>query len=487
METLKEKTSRGLFWGGLSNATQQVLGLLFGIVLGRILERSDFGMTAMIVVFTMVANALQDSGFRTAIANLEKPTNNDYNSVFWFNIIVGSSLYTILFFCAPLIADYYHTPELVSLCRYAFLATIFASLGTAQAAFLFRNLMVKQAAQCSITATIIASSAAVIMAWYGCGYWALATQSVLYVAVNSLMLWHFSSWRPTFHIDFGPAFHMFRFSSKVLLTYIVNIINNNVLNILLGRYFHPQAVGDYNQASQWNTKASYTIQGMILQVAQPVLASMADDTERQLRAIRKMVRFTAFLSFPMMFGLALVSQEFIIITITEKWIESAFLLRILCIAGAIIPLCTLFNNFIISKKRSDIYFWVTATLGVTQIILLMIIWPYGIRTMVIAYVSLQLTWLLIWYSQVRRFIGYNLLMLVKDICPFAAIAAAVMLSTYYLTISITNLYLLLIVRILVAAILYYAIMRIAHVHILQECQEYIYNMIKKKWTRTTPK
>ncbi len=478
-QTLKEKTARGLFWAVMNNGTQQVLGLLFGICLGRWLERSDFGMTAMIAVFTLVANALQDSGFRTAIANLKDPSHEDYNSVFWFNILVGSSLYVILFFCAPLIADYYHTPELIPLCRYAFLATIFASLGTAQTAYLFRNLMVKQTAQCNVTATLVASTVAVCMAWWGCSYWSLATQSVLYVAINTTMLWHFSPWRPTFHLNFSPALRMFRFSSKILLTYILNIVNNNILNLLLGRFFRAQAVGDFNQASQWNTKVGYVIQGMILQVAQPVLSGIADDRERQLRALRKMVRFTAFLSFPLMFGLALISTEFIVITITEKWLESAFLLRILCIAGAVAPLCTLFNNFIISKQHSDIYLAVTASLGVLQLSSMLLIWPYGIRTMVVVYTLLQCSWLFVWYSQVRRFIGYRLLMLLADISPFALAAAAVMGATYLMTLPIENLYLLLIIRVVLAAILYYAIMRLSHAQILLECQEFMIKRIKK--------
>lgn len=479
-ETLKEKTAKGLFWGIMNNGTQQLLGLVFGIWLGRKLSDYDYGMTAMIVVFTLIANSLQDSGFRTAIANLKEATHRDYNSVFWFNVIVGTSLYVILFLAAPLIARYYHTPELVPLSRYAFLATIFASFGTAQTAYLFRNLMVKQTAQCNIIATMTASLVAVVMASLGFGYWALATQGVLYVAVNTLMLWHFSPWRPTFHLDFGPAMSMFRFSSKILLTYIINIINNNVLNVLLGYYYKPQAVGQYNQASQWNNKAGSVIQGMILQVAQPVLAGIDDDHERQLRALRKMVRFTAFLSFPLMFGLALVSHEFIIIAITEKWRESAYLLRMLCVAGAVAPLCTLFNNFIISKKRSDIYLWVTASLGVVQIVVMLLIWPYGIRVMVMVYVALQLLWFFIWYSQVARFLSYGLLMLLQDIMPFALAAAAVMAATFWLTLGIDNLWLLLGCRVLLAALLYYGIMRLAKVQILQECQDFLLKRFKKQ-------
>ena len=144
METLKEKTTRGLFWGGMNNVVQQGLGLLSGIILGRLLSRGDYGMTAMILVFSLIAQALQDSGFKSALANIKAPAHRDYNAVFWFNIIVGTSCYAILFLSAPLIARYYHTPELVLLCRVFFLSIIFSCLGTAQSAYLFRNLKVKE-------------------------------------------------------------------------------------------------------------------------------------------------------------------------------------------------------------------------------------------------------------------------------------------------------------------------------------------------------
>ena len=134
-ETLKEKTAKGLFWGAMNNGAMQVIGLVFGIILGRLLSKEDYGMMAMINVFPLIAIALQNSGFASAIGNLKNPTANDYNSVFWFNILVGGSLYAILFFCAPFIADFYHDERLVALCRLAFINILFSSLGTAQAAF----------------------------------------------------------------------------------------------------------------------------------------------------------------------------------------------------------------------------------------------------------------------------------------------------------------------------------------------------------------
>ena len=132
MESLKEKTAKGLFWGGMNNGVQQLLGLVFGIILGRLLSPSDYGLIAMITIFSLIATALQNSGFSTALVNEKEPKDSDYNSVFWFNILMGGSIYLILFFSAPLIADYYHEPRLVALCRYAFIGLLFSCSGVAQ-------------------------------------------------------------------------------------------------------------------------------------------------------------------------------------------------------------------------------------------------------------------------------------------------------------------------------------------------------------------
>lgn len=154
VETLKQKTARGLFWGGMNTMVQQVIGLLFGIILGRLLAPSDYGMMAIISVFSLVAVALQDSGFKVVLANEKAPTHADYNAVFWFNILMGIALYAALFLSAPLIGRWYNTPQVVPLCRYAFLSIVVASMGTAQSAWLFKNLRAKQIAKASMAALL---------------------------------------------------------------------------------------------------------------------------------------------------------------------------------------------------------------------------------------------------------------------------------------------------------------------------------------------
>ena len=479
MDSLKEKTAKGLFWGGMNNTVQQLLGFIFGIITLRLLSPQDNGMMAIIAIFSQVATVLQDSGFRSALVNIKEPTHRDYNAVFWFNILMGLLMYTILFFCAPLIAKYYHTPELTWFSRYAFLSIILASLNTAQSAWLFKNLRAKQQAKAAMTAVLLSGIVCIVMAWKGFAYWSLATQGLVFIGVYMLMNWHYSPWRPTFHLDFRPIKGMFRFSVKMLITTIVERVNVNIMNILLGRYFSKHDVGIYNTAYNWSQKGASLVQGMVAQVAQPVFSDLQDDRQRQLRVLRKMMRFAAFVSFPLMFGLSLVAEEFIVVTITEKWLGSAMLLRVLCIAAAFGPLSTVLSQYIVSRGRSGIYLGCTSVLCALLIGMMLALHSEGIETMVWAYTALFVVWFFVWHFFVRRLSGYSLFHLLKDTLPFLIVAAAVMVFTGWVTTTVGTLWVRLILRIFLAASIYFIIMRSLHVKILDECIEFV----KRKFGR----
>ena len=444
MESLKEKTAKGLFWGGMNNGVQQLLGLAFGIILGRLLDPSDYGMTAMLAVFSVIANELQASGFKTGLINMKAPTHNDYNAVFWFNILAGTLIYAVLWVAAPFIADYYHQPKLIPLSRYVFLGFVFSSFGMAQSAYLTKQMQIRQIAQCGMTATLSSSLVSVFLAWQGFGYWALATQYLMYIAINTLLLWYFSPWRPSLSVTFEPIRRLFPFSVRIMISAILTQVNSNIMNLLLGRYYGEANTGHYNQAYQWSSKCFLLVGNMLKQT---VLVGLGDERERQLAVLRKMMRFTAFISFPLLFGLGLVAHEFIILAIGEKWLFAASLLPLLCLSGAFMPLSTLLTDAVISQHRSDIYLWSTLALGILQIGLMVGLWQQGIYTMLLAFL--------------------------KDIVPFALAAAGVMAATGFMTQGIDNLWLKLLSRVVTASLLYYAVMRLAGAVILQECMDFI--------------
>lgn len=468
-ESLKEKTAKGLFWGAMNSGSTQVLNILFGIFLARLLSPADYGIIGILTIFTLIAGNLQSSGFTQALVNLKKPTDNDYNSVFWFNVLVSLTMYVVLFFCAPLIADFFHQSCLTSLSRFVFLSFFISSFGIAQNGYMMKNMMNKEITIVNFLALICSNIVGLVLAFNKMAYWSLAWQQVVFILVLNLGRYYYTGWRPNFHIDFGPVRKMFGFSVKLLVTNIINTISNNVLTFVFGRFYPINDVGNYSQAYNWDTKANSFVANTVGQIAQPVLSSIQDDSGREILVFRKMLRFTAFLSFPLMFGLTLVSREFILITIHEKWIASVPLLQILCISGAFMPIYTLYQNLAISRGRSDVYMWCNLGQVIGLLGLVLFCHQYGIQTMVIAYTLFIIAWLVVWQWMVKRFTGLGFFDVFKDIVPFMGCAALTMVITYFLTQSIENIYLLLGVRLLVAASIYFGIMKVLKVKILNEC------------------
>lgn len=475
MESLKEKTAKGLFWGALNSGTMQVLNLVFGIFLARMLSPDDYGIVGVLSIFSLIAGNLQSSGFTQGLTNIKRPTANDYNSVFWFNISVGTLCYVVLFFSAPLIAWFFHSPKLVGLSRFVFLGFLISSFGITRNAIMFKNIMARERAITGFVSLFVSGCCGLLLAWKGLAYWSLAWQSVVFVFVQNVCRYYYTRriWRPSLKVDFTPVKKMFPFSVKILITTIINTINNNVLTFIFGNLFPMKTVGNFSQAMKWDTMAYTTISGTIEQVAQPVLAEITDDRDRERRVFRKMLRFTAFLSFPALFGMALVAKEFILVTITDRWIDSVPLLQTLCIGGAFLSFYTLYQHLIIASGRSDIYLWCNIGQIVIQIALILLFHSYGINTMVAVYTSFTILWLAVWQINARRLIGVTFRDVLSDTLPFMLSAAAVMTVTYYVTSFIESSVILLPSRIVIASVLYFAVMRMAKVKILDECMAFI--------------
>ena len=467
-ETLKDKTAKGLVWGGINNGATQVLNAIFGIVLARMLTPDDYGLIAMLLVFSTVATALQDSGFVIALTNKRDATHEDYNAVFWFNIVVSFLLYALLFLVAPLIADFYSEPILTPLSRYFFLGFFIASFSIVPRAILFRQLRQRELAITGLTSLIISGAVGITMAYNGYAFWGIATQTLTFNLCISILSWYFSKWRPTLHSSLftlnssllTPLRPLLGFSSKMLLTYIFNNINNNIFSLLLGRLYNKTEAGIYSQAQKWNVMGSNTITGMVQGVAQPTFVQMGDDKERLCRAFSKMLRFTCFISFPAMLGLALIAKEFIIVTVTEKWLPSASLMQLLCVAGAFLPIATLYYNMIISRGKSNVYMWNVIIQGCVILASLLAVHYIGggVRVMVMTYVIIIITWTAVWHSFVNRLIGYGWLRAMNDMLPYFFIALGTMLFTHHLSLTITEQPLeLMCVRIIIAATAYLSV------------------------------
>lgn len=474
-ESLKDKTAKGFFWGLMSNGLMQVLNAVFGIVLARRLSQDDYGLIGMMTIFTCIASSLQDSGFISALTNRREPSHRDYNAVFWFNVGVSGCLYVLFFACAPLLAVFYDEPLLTSLFRYYSLGFVAAAFSIVPRAMLFKQMRQRELAVVSVVSLAVSGSVGVGMAWCGMAYWGLATQSICYTALVSVLSWVLSGWRPSRVVSLEPVREMFGFSSRMLVTSIFSQVNNNVFSVVLGRFYSKSEVGLYNQANKWNTMGASTINGMVQGVAQPAFVAVGDDVVRLRRVFSKMLRFTCFVCFPLMFGLAMVAPEFIVILITDKWLPSAELLRVLCVGGAFLPVSTLYYNVVISRGRSDVFMWNTIAQGVAILaaILLIEFMGGGIVMMVYAYVAIVIVWVGVWNWFVWREIGFGLVQSLRDIVPFVVISGAAVLGAYFATLGVGNVYVLFVCRVLLAAVLYLGLMWVCGAKILRECLAFV--------------
>lgn len=476
--TLKEKTSKGLFWGGLSNGLLQLMNLIFAVIIGRILDPSDFGVVGVLTIFSAIASTMQESGFTAALVNRKEVDARDYNSVFWFNVLMSAALYLLLFFLAPLIARFFHNPVLVRLSRFTFLGFLIGSLGTAQNAWLLKHMKVKQKSLASIIAVVVAGTLSVILALNGFSYWGIAIQNVVSVTVNTLCLWIASSWRPSFHVSLRRAWDMFGFSVKILITNVVAMANYHLFSVVFGRYYSEYEVGVYNQANKWNSAGYSTIDGMVHSVVLPALVEARDDKVRQTRVFRKMIRFVAFVSFPLMLGLSLIAPDFITIFLTEKWAESGSLLRLLCVGGSVYSIATVMILLIISHGGSGVQMWNSIAMGIVQVIICVCFFRFGVNAMVVASMAVNVGWLLIWHRCVNRYLSYAIWDFVKDIGFYALVAVAVMVVTYFSTMLIGNIYLRCIGRIALAAALYILVMHLTGSAIFKESVHFVMSRIK---------
>lgn len=470
---LKKKTARGLIWGGIGSGGMQLLNLAFGILLSRILSPGDYGIVGALTIFSAVAGIFTESGFTLAIVNRKEISQSDYSSVFWFNMIVGAGLYLALFFLAVPIAEFYRTPEMVPLARFLFLSFFIGALGTAPSGYLLRNLMIRQRSQSLIIAVAVSGCAGIACALAGLAYWGIAVQTVTYSLVLTVLLWHYASVRPTFVFSRAAIADMLPFSIKQVTVALFNHFNNNLFAALLGRFYGMKTTGFYTQGNKWTTMGYSTLSGMINSVGQPVIRRTVEDRERLIRVFRKLLRFTAFISFPTILGLSIVARELIVITVTDKWLPAVAVMQILCIGGAFMPLTTLYGNLFNSIGRPAVYMWNTVAIGLVQTGAVLLTYPYGLTVMLAVYVVVNIVWLFIWQFFARRSTGLRLRDVLADILPSLLATVAVLAATLVITRPITEIWLSLVSKILIAAILYTILMWALRSDILREAVRFL--------------
>ena len=459
---------------------QQTLSLIFGITIARILSPSDFGMVGLLSIFTALATVLQESGFVFVLTNRSIISKSEYSSVFWFNVLMSLAIYLVLYVSAPLVALYYGKEELISLSRYVFFGFFVSSFGIVQSAYLYRQMKVKEKGVAAIISLVISGTIGIAMANQGFAYWGLATQGLVASLVSTIILWIYSPFRPSLAIDVKFLMQILPDGIRFALPNFVAVISENIYSLILGKFYTVGDVGFYSQGSKLNSCGYSTTLGMLRNVSQPMLVQVRDDREASLNAFRKLVRFTAFVSFPTMLGLSLVAPELITIVLTPKWLYSAYILRILSVGGAFTALNTLFTYYIISQNKSSLYMWLGVGNSMATIILAVVASFNGVISLAYACSTYGVLAIILYYITTKNALGYSLRMIIKDIFPIFAVVLFAVTIAYLLTLGISNIYLLLLSKTTIVCILFIIVMQLMHFDIYLEIKDVVKQKIIQK-------
>lgn len=347
------RTAKGIFWSAIERFSMQGILFVQSIILARLLSPSDYGLVTMLTIFLAIAQSFIDSGFSNALIQKQGRTEIDYSTVFYFNIVVGIVLYLLLFASSRYIADFYSEPLLSSIVKVSGLSIIINSFGVVQYAKLSISLNFKRQAISSLTAVTISGIIGISLAYCGYGVWSLVVQSLLNNFLNIFLLWLLAKWRPLFCFSMESFRSLFSYGSKLLFSGLLHTIYINLYSLAIGKKMNSYDLGIYKQAHTFSTFPSTNITNIIHKAMFPVLCSIQDDEKKLETSFLIYIRTTCYIIFPLMTGLAALSDPFIKIVLTEKWIDVVPILQILCAAFMWDPLMRINNYLLYVKGRTD--------------------------------------------------------------------------------------------------------------------------------------
>lgn len=416
-DSLKSKTVKGVVWSSIERFSTQGVQFLIMIIMARLLTPKDYGLIGMLAIFLAVAQSLIDSGFSQALIRKQDRTDVDNSTVFYFNIVVSSALYLILFIAAPFVADFYNQPELTSVMRVVCLGVILNSLAVVQRALLTVRIDFKTQAKASLSAAVISGCIGIVLAYCGFGVWSLVVQQLLNLSVNTLLLWIFSKWRPIAVFSWKSFHELFAFGSKLLTSGLLDTLYRNIYPIVIGKLFSASSLGHYTRAHQFSEFPSSNVTGIIQRVTYPILCSIQDETERLEAVYRKFLKLSAFIIFPLMIGMSAVARPFIDIVLGTQWGFCGQLLQIICFAMMWYPIHAINLNLLQVKGRSDLFLRLEIIKKILGITVLCITAPFGLVVMCYGQIFNSIVALVINTYYTGKLINVGFIRQMKDLLP----------------------------------------------------------------------
>jgi O-antigen/teichoic acid export membrane protein len=434
MPGLKQKTIAGLKWSAIERFATQGIGFAISIVIARILSPSDYGLIGMISIFIAVSNVFVGAGFGSALIRKQDRTEADCSTVFYYNILVSTLFYFLLFMAAPRIADFYHTPELTTITRVVGLNIIIGAFGAIQSTKLSIAIDFKTQAKISLIVVVITGGVGLAMAYKGFGVWALVIQGLASAILTSLLLWYFVRWKPLWTFSVSSFKELFGFGSKLMLSGLLDTIYSNIYQLIIGKKYLAVDLGYYTRAVGLVQLPSSNITGIIQRVTFPVLSEIQHDAERLKKNYRRLLKMSAFIIFPVMVLLAALGKPLVILLLTEKWLPAVPLMQVLCFSAMFYPIHAINLNLLQVKGRSDLFLRLEIIKKILITLVLFVSVPFGVLAMCYGTIFTSLVALIINTYYTGKLIRHGFFDQMKDIVPVLVLSLLAGLAAFLPTL-----------------------------------------------------
>ncbi|CAG9431311.1 lipopolysaccharide biosynthesis protein [Providencia alcalifaciens] len=459
-KNLKQKTTSGLKWSAIERLTTQLVQLIVMLILARLLGPNSIGLVGMLAVFIAIAQVFVDSGFSNALIRKQDRTELDYSTAYIFNIIVGLSSYSFLFFLAPYISDFYQQPNLTQLLRVLSLVIIINSFGIIQRTQLTCNMDFKTQAKCSLISVFFSSITALILAYHEYGPWALVAQSLTFSFINTILLNVYSNWFPKLIFSRTSFNYLFKFGSKLLASSLLDTIYNNIYQIIIGKVHSAKQVGIFTQANSLSLIPAQSLTTIIQRVTYPMLSQLQNDRSNFERVYLLTLKLSSAIVFPIVLGIAVIAKPLIFIVLGSEWSSSAELLCILCIGYMLYPIHAVNLNLLQVESRTDLFLKLEIIKKLMATIILIITIPLGLKAIcfgivIQSYLSLYLNTI---YT--NKLISLTRLVQIKSIFPIWLINITISLAIWLFSLQINSLVIQLLLPIISIPVLYILVIKL---------------------------
>jgi O-antigen/teichoic acid export membrane protein len=451
--TLKQQMIGAVKWSAIDRFGQQAIQFVIGIILARLLGPNEYGIIGMIMIFSAISFVLVEGGFGQALIRKQNTNDTDFSTIFYFNLFVSVTLYIVLFFSIPLIAQFFKEPLLVPVGHIIFLSIIFNAFYLVPLSQLTKEMNYKIIAKVNLISTTLSGGLGVLFAFMGYGVWSLVYQQVLFHFLRMIFYYLFKRWYPKWLFSFNVIRSFWSFSVHLLGTSLLNAIFNYIYILILGRFYVKKDVGYYTQANKLSEMFNFTFQ-TIIGSSYSLFAQIQDENERFKRIFRDVAQKISIVVFPALLVIVAAAKPLIYVLLSEKWLPSVPYFQLLCLAGLFVPLYTLNISALNSRGKSRITFKIEIIKKILILISILVFFKFGIIAMLFGYIIVSFIAFLISIYSLKKEIGHFIKHQIDDILFSFLIGFVIAIIIYLLSYLFKNDYLLLVSQVIVSALLY---------------------------------